>query len=829
MSHSDPFNLPPAPEQDQSGGDGLPTYDDLAAQHGPNSRFGRWREWIEKRAAERYADVTPADMQRRRQKGWGDGLDRAQPSPGPPQTQSLYLPPSQTNSLYVPTSQTQSSLCVPSSSTNSLYVPQSQTNSLCLPQSQTNSVYAPSAYGSSYPTSMYSTAASSYASLQPHALPPQLHLHTNFPLDAIPVSPLTHTRRPPAPASLIPEPIPPSRLQLYNFGSRFLPHTTSPIRCLLPLGNHHLVLIGHDNGLSVLDMFPHDWSDEEGAQKGPADAEAKLIWEGEGVHQMSILESESTGEGTPQGVVLALVSTEADSTKEQETPRTLRMYNLASLVSLAKWAVTQKDARPLDLRGSATGKHSQGSAKKHHRPPSSITKGLKNLVLDPAIASPQTPSPKRPEPQTSYSSLTSSWTSPGKGKSPPVERTDSVDSDWDIVSDLPLRWATHFTPLASSGSRLQNNPVLFYDIWRNEWHRGRGGVLLAVATKSSILLYEAPKGERAFRLAKEFYTPLPARSITFIHQSVQDNMSRSPSDIFPRSAALDSHNHRHSRVSSFGSTISNYPTQLSLFVIFEKKAGTIRIADSAVGEVDLYDDNWGAQQAMLSSTPSTSGGGHGARRSRASWDGRGFAKEKGAWVRPAKFTIPGPSFQQQSAPAQMYVLTRGRQSHVLPHPLPARVAGLPPFRVLVWAAAPNSVSARVCTSDDPAEAPFLQVVALGTDGVEVQEVPLSQLSERKGKGRAQEPVRAQTDIGGTAGLLTVGGHWNRPFYPGLSRTYSTSSYSSFDSSTSTEEDGDGEGGNEGIYAWVQKAAEDWRVVWLGDGAPKDDEFEEDEY
>ncbi len=57
---------------------------------------------------------------------------------------------------------------------------------------------------------------------------------------------------------------------------------------------------------------------------------------------MSILESESTGEGTPQGVVLALVSTESDSSKEQESPRILRMYNLASLVSLAKWASTQK-------------------------------------------------------------------------------------------------------------------------------------------------------------------------------------------------------------------------------------------------------------------------------------------------------------------------------------------------------------------------------------------------------------------------------------------------------------------------------------------------------
>ena len=60
------------------------------------------------------------------------------------------------------------------------------------------------------------------------------------------------------------------------------------------------------------------------------------------MHQMSILESESTGEGTPQGVVLALVSIEDSSPKEQESMRMLRMYNLSSLISLAKYYSTQK-------------------------------------------------------------------------------------------------------------------------------------------------------------------------------------------------------------------------------------------------------------------------------------------------------------------------------------------------------------------------------------------------------------------------------------------------------------------------------------------------------
>jgi hypothetical protein len=59
---------------------------------------------------------------------------------------------------------------------------------------------------------------------------------------------------------------------------------------------------------------------------------------------MSILEAEDTGEGTPQGVVLLLVGPEPDSPtgKDQESLRTLRMYNLGSLISLAKWAVAQK-------------------------------------------------------------------------------------------------------------------------------------------------------------------------------------------------------------------------------------------------------------------------------------------------------------------------------------------------------------------------------------------------------------------------------------------------------------------------------------------------------
>lgn len=84
----------------------------------------------------------------------------------------------------------------------------------------------------------------------------------------------------------------------------------------------------------------------------------------------------------------------------------------------------------------------------------------------------------------------------------PTRSIDSIDETWDVVEDLPLRWALDYVSLAISGSRLANTSVLFYDIWSDPTISGRKGALLAVATKSTILLYETPKGERAFRFVK---------------------------------------------------------------------------------------------------------------------------------------------------------------------------------------------------------------------------------------------------------------------------------------------------------------------------------------
>ena len=83
-------------------------------------------------------------------------------------------------------------------------------------------------------------------------------------------------------------------------------------------------------------------------------------------------------------------------------------------------------------------------------------------------------------------------------------RRESPESGWDVVEDVALRWATDFKPLGTAGSRLAGVPVICFATWSDETRKGKGlgGQLLAVATKSNIVLYETPKGERVYRFVK---------------------------------------------------------------------------------------------------------------------------------------------------------------------------------------------------------------------------------------------------------------------------------------------------------------------------------------
>lgn len=93
----------------------------------------------------------------------------------------------------------------------------------------------------------------------------------------------SHREASPQPLPFVSQRIEPSHLKLNYFGSRFLPHTTSQLRCILPLNSERLLLIGHDEGLSVLDLFPQEWSEAGGIDiKNPDEAQTRHIWEGEG-------------------------------------------------------------------------------------------------------------------------------------------------------------------------------------------------------------------------------------------------------------------------------------------------------------------------------------------------------------------------------------------------------------------------------------------------------------------------------------------------------------------------------------------------------------------
>ena len=233
---------------------------------------------------------------------------------------------------------------------------------------------------------------------------------------------------------------------------------------------------------------------------------------------MSLLEIGSIGEGTPQGVVLALVGPEAEACKDHEPSGSLRMYNLASLISLAKWTVAQKvtlynvclstSYSPLFTQGACPVTlhrppkwESQQTSPKKHRPHSSITKGLLAFMVE-------SPSLQSEPHVSSYQNLIPSNVQLNRNNSTPTPvrqnsaSPSSAAGSWDMIDDLPLRWATDYVPLAAQGSRLLNTSVSSYALCHDGNTRGRGAAHLAVATKSNILLYEKPKGERAFRFVK---------------------------------------------------------------------------------------------------------------------------------------------------------------------------------------------------------------------------------------------------------------------------------------------------------------------------------------
>jgi hypothetical protein len=279
-----------------------------------------------------------------------------------------------------------------------------------------------------------------------------------------------------------------------------------------------------------------------------------------------------------------------------------------------------------------------------------------------------------------------------------------------------------------------------------------------------------------------------------------------------------------------------YGTQRSLFVTFEKKAGWIRIADSAAGEIELYEDGWGGGGpgsivgscggTWRDSNPAAAG----SRLSRVSFESGGHPT-KGHWIPPVCIDLPAWPYQDGHSPSRsVYLLTHRKQTHILPCPLPTNLSSRPPIHIISWEYKPTVVHPRLCyatsRSGESAQ-PFLQLIGFCEDVLEVQEMSLAFLNKGKGKASAsaKDVVRAEGDIGGDIGYLCHGGRWDRfDHLYGPNSLYRSDSDASYASGVSTatlaSEDTHGMRHlEEGVYGWCRKGNNDWRVFWLG-GATK---------
>ncbi|KIM46550.1 hypothetical protein M413DRAFT_24255 [Hebeloma cylindrosporum] len=523
---------------------------------------------------------------------------------------------------------------------------------------------------------------------------------------------------------------------------RFGPYTTSQIRCVLPVLGGRMLLIGHDDGLSVLDLFPLLTADD--VTNGPSDleeSECRALWRGETVFYMSIIEPANDHEGRTQGVVLVVAgpSPSGVKAKSSKQDRWVRLYNYSSLLSLAKWAI-YKSGGPVDLR------HKQNASNASALPKGNRGKrgfgfGFRYLMDSLPGITPTNPTPLSPPNLNKGSAFR------GDKVNSSAATQSFADEVW---RDLPVRWATDFVPLALPGGRLDGLVVIAIATWpeASDLNKGEGIQLLAVATKSAIVLYESVKERRAFRFVKEFYTPLVPRNIAFVEGSFNDR--RSPE-------------------------MGGEPC---LFIIFDKQAGWLRLADSAVGVMTLT--------AVGGLPPS-------------------IEDPKSKWALPVRFELPGQGKRV------VYILTRGFRTHIVSYPAPPS----PPLAAIFWNSAPTFVSPRLVRSKD--NTPSLQLVAFSSSGIEIQEMGLSSLDDTSHESVFPNDIK-QTNVmfeEDEVEFLAVGRHWEV-----LGQERDASQQSSYELSGSNN-DASNQGGSMGIYGCCRHSPNDWRVFWIGGDAWED--------
>lgn len=162
---------------------------------------------------------------------------------------------------------------------------------------------------------------------------------------------------------------------------------------------------------------------------------------------------------------------------------------------------------------------------RRHRHQSSIARSIKSLIDSPLNPPQAGQMPSYQQYPSTSASITSIPSLENQTLSP--LRREPDDFGWDIVEDKSIRWATDYVPLAPSGSRLAGVSAVLFATWSDEGRKGNstGGKLLAIATKSAILLYETPKGERAYKFVKVCLTDCINYLTTHTHFSQHRNFT----------------------------------------------------------------------------------------------------------------------------------------------------------------------------------------------------------------------------------------------------------------------------------------------------------------
>ncbi len=148
----------------------------------------------------------------------------------------------------------------------------------------------------------------------------------------------------------------PTHLTYRKFGSRFLPHSIAPIRCLVSTMDGDLLLSGTADGLLAMQATVDGVEDS---------STARMLISGEAFLHMQIVSlRENLVPGkTPHGTLLALVqpydtdpgkrwSSEAETARSLH-PAELRLYQLGSLVSLARCAFAMDNFQSLSTTAGA--------------------------------------------------------------------------------------------------------------------------------------------------------------------------------------------------------------------------------------------------------------------------------------------------------------------------------------------------------------------------------------------------------------------------------------------------------------------------------------------